>query len=1108
MKSIHENYLRKCLNECIKTTHRRRAYLIREQQRLWDATRDIHLFNWVMEKCTLLYHHERFMTQQRLSKKFAQLQEEKLQPGGEEEVGDTQDSHDKTSDGDIGNDAKENKVKKDSTQDSTTDRQETTENNDRLDTTHDSDIWYDAAEDRLKKDNGQDSNDIWYDTSEDSTQDNAIDRQRTTDNSEGEDKVKGDNNQDNTIDRQKTTDDNDIWYDASQDEIKEESTQDNGTDRQYTTVKNKDEVQKDNNQENTAGRQETMNDSDIWHDASEEEDSTQGNITYSSDIWYDAIDITAYQVQHKRTSEPSVCQAQDGNIQMSATWHNYNTPEQGQHRGVADGSHESSACLGRDGARRSHDSSIAEVRWDGAGGGGRRPPDEAASGNFLPKKFVNLSNKILDEDLSSLLEKGPNFALSRSINSRTMLEVEGNLERGAFALRWEEEIESKKRSRNHVSGMAENGENKIKLRPRFSDTPTRQAPTAGPVTEHSIKEFKHKVMKAYKNHRSSTKANHSTDDIGRLKTIQEDKTIIVKKSDKCKGLVLMSKDDYIDKAEKIIGEYEPVKYNPSSTLDKTTSSIMHKTMDDKFSDTFIDAIKPAESRTAELYGLPKTHKPGIPLRPIVSACGDALDKLSWVIERIITQLLVFVPAHLKNTYDYLERMNNTFPNFQFPPGTIAFTVDVNNLYGNIPTAEAIESTIKMIQLHKSKANLFELSIPDIKALLEHCLKNNFVRFGTKYYRQTSGIAMGNRMAPPLAILFMHSVETAMLSVDRPQPVMYMRYIDDILGIWTHGPEALDDYFDFINHFHPALKFSIERSDKSPQQQIPFLDTLITIDRAGNFTTELYVKPMAAPIIIHFKSAHPMQTKRSVIHSQTIRALRLGSNTAAKNRGVEKIRNIFLSNGYPENMITNIQRKTRNRKQHPRIKQKITYITLPYIDEDLSRKINNITKKSELNVKVAWKGGKTLANTLIRSGLDQPPCPRGNRTTCHACEAGAVGKCHLKNVVYHITCTLCSAVYIGETRRRIRTRFMEHLGDARHKRHGTHFGEHMRDAHPDTTITNNMLKLKLLHTNLKDAAQMKITESLEIRNRRPTINKNATSWKLVAPMQIQYNTMTR
>ena len=44
------------------------------------------------------------------------------------------------------------------------------------------------------------------------------------------------------------------------------------------------------------------------------------------------------------------------------------------------------------------------------------------------------------------------------------------------------------------------------------------------------------------------------------------------------------------------------------------------------------------------------------MRPIVSACGDPIDKLSWFLERIITQLLIFVPAHLKNTYDFLDRL--------------------------------------------------------------------------------------------------------------------------------------------------------------------------------------------------------------------------------------------------------------------------------------------------------------------------------------------------------------------------------------------------------------------------------------------------------------------
>ena len=251
----------------------------------------------------------------------------------------------------------------------------------------------------------------------------------------------------------------------------------------------------------------------------------------------------------------------------------------------------------------------------------------------------------------------------------------------------------------------------------------------------------------------------------------------------------------------------------------------------------------------------------------------------------------------------------------------------------------------------------------------------------------------------------------------------------------------------------------------------------------------------------------MHMKRAVVHSQTLRALRLGSNTAAKNRGLQKIKNLFLSNGYPEKMITNIQSKTKHQKQQTQPKQNATYITLPYIDDQLSRKINSVARKSELNIKIAWKGGRTLANTLVRSALEQPPCPRGNRKACHACDAGVSGKCHLKNVVYEITCTLCKAIYIGETRRRVRTRYMEHLGDASHKRSGTHLGDHVKESHPDSIVTNHTFKLKLLHTHIKDAAQMKIIESLEIRNRKPAINKNATSWKLIAPMQVQYSAMT-
>ena len=60
--------------------------------------------------------------------------------------------------------------------------------------------------------------------------------------------------------------------------------------------------------------------------------------------------------------------------------------------------------------------------------------------------------------------------------------------------------------------------------------------------------------------------------------------------------------------------------------------------------------------------------------------------------------------------------------------------------------------------------------------------------------------------------------------------------------------------------------------------------------------------MAAPIILHYESAHPKQTKQSVIFSQMLRAERLGSNIECKTRGVNKIASLFTNNEYPHKLI--------------------------------------------------------------------------------------------------------------------------------------------------------------------------------------------------------------
>ena len=403
-------------------------------------------------------------------------------------------------------------------------------------------------------------------------------------------------------------------------------------------------------------------------------------------------------------------------------------------------------------------------------------------------------------------------------------------------------------------------------RQAFSDNDA-VVPRPAPVEiERAMSTVKRKVLGLYKNHRRS-KTNVLPEQEKAITKLSQDKSTIVKPSDKCKGLVVMEKGTYIDKASDILQTYEQVSSNPTPRVETATKKVIKTVMGDKTDKTLVNSLLPQGSRTAEFYGLPKNHKESVPLRPIVSACGGPLDKLTWFLEQILTQLVKHVPAHLPNTDAYLNRIKQQYPD-SFPPGTIMFSLDVTNLYGNIPISEAVQAVMNLLQKHTDTTNMFGLSCTDVEPLLQHCLTNSYLRFGQSYYKQNLGLPMGNRIAPSVAIIFMGALEDAFLSSDRAQPEMYMRYIDDCLCVWTHGADALSDYFDYVNDIHPTIKFTIERCDAADHNgQIPFLDTIITVRPDGHYYTELYIKPVAASIIVPFDSAQPFKLKKAVAKSQ-------------------------------------------------------------------------------------------------------------------------------------------------------------------------------------------------------------------------------------------------
>ena len=71
-------------------------------------------------------------------------------------------------------------------------------------------------------------------------------------------------------------------------------------------------------------------------------------------------------------------------------------------------------------------------------------------------------------------------------------------------------------------------------------------------------------------------------------------------------------------------------------------------------------------------------------------------------------------------------------------------------------------------------------LPDVKRLLQLVLNSNYFAFGNDVYRQKKGIAMGNHLAPPLAIVFMSKLETEALRLSPRKHRLYKRNIDDCI----------------------------------------------------------------------------------------------------------------------------------------------------------------------------------------------------------------------------------------------------------------------------------------------------------------------------------------
>ena len=172
-------------------------------------------------------------------------------------------------------------------------------------------------------------------------------------------------------------------------------------------------------------------------------------------------------------------------------------------------------------------------------------------------------------------------------------------------------------------------------------------------------------------------------------------------------------------------------------------------------------------------------------------------------------------------------------NLTIPENTTLVTMDVTSLCTNIPHDDGIAACRKIWEQRTDQEPPTEC----IVEMLTLVLKNNNFTFDGNHYLQINGTAMGTRMAPSYANIFMGDLEERLLLSSLQQPLSMFRFIDDVDMKWTHGDKELDEFLEHANSIHPSIKLTNEVS----KTKMSFLDTTTTV-KEDNMTTDVYSKP--------------------------------------------------------------------------------------------------------------------------------------------------------------------------------------------------------------------------------------------------------------------------
>ncbi len=168
--------------------------------------------------------------------------------------------------------------------------------------------------------------------------------------------------------------------------------------------------------------------------------------------------------------------------------------------------------------------------------------------------------------------------------------------------------------------------------------------------------------------------------------------IVIKKADNGSTVVILDKQDYIEKGFTHLSDHQTYEQLENDTTVEVATRVVScvRTM---FQDGLIDKptaeypLPPNPVRTQELYFLTKIHKNPHTERPIILGCNGPTENISAYMDYWLQPIAESLPSYIKDSKDFINIINST----PLPKDCFLCTLDVTSLYTNIPTDDGIQS---------------------------------------------------------------------------------------------------------------------------------------------------------------------------------------------------------------------------------------------------------------------------------------------------------------------------------------------------------------------------------------------------------------------------------